>query len=578
MTIRRLLGWTVLATAAMVFITAGGACTQKKAEEPGTSPVAAAAPEPTAAQESDAAPAPRAQASVLTPATDYPGVDGDWLILRMSDEPSILNPITSTDAYASEIEGMVFDSLLDRENDTLEIIPKLASRWEVSEDHLTYTFFLNEKAVFSDGAPVTAEDVKFTFDRIMDPAVDSAHLRNYFQDVTGCEAVDAHTLRFTCSKPYFKHLTMLGGLAVLPKHIYAEGDFNKHPNNRNPIGSGPYVFEKWDTGQQIVLARNEQYWGKKPHVLKRVYKLITDSNAAFQVLDRRELDTMSVTAEQWVGSAATPEFEAKFNKFQYYTAFYSYVGWNLRQPQFSDPLVRRALTMLLDRKTILETIYHGLGQMVSGNFFIDGPEYNKSIEPWPFDPEQAKQLLTQQGWVDGDNDGVREKDGVKFEFELMIRGGHPEGEAIATEFQNQLKQAGIGMTIRQLEWSAFIELVDARRFDAVILGWSGPIIESDPYQVWHSSQAEKGSNFVGFVNAEADQIMDQARLEFDEAKRYEMYHRFHAILHEEQPYTFLFCNAALVTVDKRFENVKVHPGGLDSREWFVPAGAQRYGK
>ncbi len=515
-------------------------------------------------------PSAPAQANVGAP------VDGDWLVSCLPSEPAHLNPLTSSDAYASAINALIFDTLIERDNETFAIKPRAAERWEIAPDHLAYTFFLRKDIVFSDGTPLTAKDLKFTFDKVMDPTVDAAHLRNYYQDIQSCDVVDDYTVRYTCKKPYFKHLTMLGGLEILPSHIYGQGDFNQHPNNRKPVGSGPYTLENWETGMQITLVRNERYWKEKPHVLKRVYKIITNVYAAFQVLERQELDTLDLTPELYVNNASRPDFQAKFDTYKYYDSNYSYVGYNLRKPQFQDKRVRRALTMLLDRKGILDTIYHGLGKQVTGEAFVDGPEYDSSIQPWPFDPAQAKQLLAEAGWSDSDGDGVLDKGGVPFKFEILIRATSPETEQIATVFQEELKRAQIAMTIHPLEWATFLQSVDSRNFDAVILGWSIPPIEEDPYQVWHSSQADKGSNFVGFVDPEADKIMEEARLEFDEQKRFAMYHRFHAILHEEQPYTFLICRQTLESVDKRFQNVKVYKAGLDSREWWVPANLQRY--
>ena len=513
-----------------------------------------------------------------TPAAVGPPVDGDWLIMHLPGEPAHLNPLTSSEVPASMVMSSIFESLLESDNETLAVIPRVAESWEISPDHLTYTFKLFKNACFSDGKSLTAQDVKFAFDKLMDPTTDAPHLRNYFQDIASCEAVDDYTVKYTCKKPYFKHLRMLGGLEILPRHIYSQGDFNKHANNRNPIGSGQYVFEKWETGMEITLARNEKYWKEKPHIMKRVFRFITNANAACQVLERQEMDYMNfqVSPELWVTRASKPEFEAKFNKYKYYGASYSYIGWNLRHTQFQDKMVRRALTMLLDRKLILETIYYGLGKQVTGEFFVESPEYDASIQPWPFDPAQARQLLDEAGWKDTDGDGIRDKGGAPFQFELLTRAGSPEDDQIATVYQEELKRAGIQMTIRSLEWATFLERVDSRNYDAVRLAWSEPPIEGDPYQVWHSSQADKGSNFVGFKNDEADHIMEQARLEFDQAKRVAMYHRFDAILHDEQPYTFLFCIQELEALDKRFAGVKVYKFGLDSREWWVPANLQRY--
>jgi len=514
--------------------------------------------------------------SAAAPDTGGEPAFGDWLITRMSAETENLNPYTSSDAYASRINEFIFESLLERDNRTLDMIPELAETWEISEDKLTYTFTLYEGTRFSDGQPLTTEDVKFSFDTIMNPKVDAPHLRNYYKDVTACEIVDARTVRFLCSKPYFRHIVMLGSLEILPKHVYGAGDFNTHPNNRNPIGSGPYILEKWDPGQQIVLAENPGYWGKRPYISKRIFKIILSDGPALQALTAGQLDSMGLTSEQWVRQTNSERFTGQFNKFSFYQPYYNYIGWNSRRPQFSDKMVRRALTMLLNREDIRDKIFHGLAIIVTGTSFVDTPEYKKEIKPWPYDPEQAKKLLTEAGWTDSDSDGVRDKDGTAFRFELIIKNDSPEMEQIGTIFQNELKRAGIGMSLRPLEWATFLQQIDARKYDACILGWSMPP-DIDPYQVWHSTMAEgTGSNFVGFSNAEADQIMETARQTFDREERIKLYHRLHEILHEEQPYTFLFCNKSLLAVDKRFHGIVMYPFGPDSREWWVPEELQRY--
>lgn len=503
-------------------------------------------------------------------------VDGDWLVARLPAEMAHLNPLISGDAYARAIYVLVYESLLDRDNKTLEMGPGLVESHEISPDHLVYTFKLRDGVKFSDGVPLTAEDVKFSFDTLMDPAVDAADLRNYFLNVDRCEVVDPLTVRFVCKYPYFKTLISLGeDLRILPKHVFETGDFNTHPNNRKPIGTGPYILERWDTNQQVVLTRNENYWGQKPHLLRRVYKIITNDNAALQVLMRGELDMMGLMPEQWEREASRPEFEAKFDKMAFYTPFHSYIGWNMRRPQLADKRVRQALTMLLNRELILDKIFGGMGMVVSNSFFIESIEYDKNLKPWPFDPAAAKAKLDEAGWKDTDGDGVRDKDGVPLRFDFLIVAAAPEAEQLATVYKEELKRAGIDMSIRPLEWATFIDSIHKRQFDACMLGWQlDP--EQDPYQIWHSSQADEGSNYPGFVNAEADKLIEDARLEFDHEKRAALYHRHSAIIHDEQPYTFLFCTKARMAVDKRFRNVHVYPLGLDAREWWVPRELQKY--
>ena len=214
--------------------------------------------------------------------------------------------------------------------------------------------------------------------------------------------------------------------------------------------------------------------------------------------------------------------------------------------------------------------------IVSGPFYVNSPEYDKKIKPYPYDPKAALALLKSAGWDYRPGEDVLQKDGKPFEFEFLLSAGSKFGEQLATMLQENLKEIGIRMSIRKLEWAVFIQRIEEHNFDACTMGWSLGW-ETDPYQIWHSSQAvEKGSNFVGFKNAEADKLIEEARKEFDPEKRRQMYYRLQEIIHDEQPYTFLFTNKALVAVSRRFQNVEVYPMGLSPLYWWVPKEAQKY--
>ncbi len=501
-------------------------------------------------------------------------VEGDWLVDRLSAEPATLNPITATDAYATDVNAWVYETLLERDRDTLQLKGLLAESWQVSPDHLTYTFTLRPGVRFHDGTPLTARDVKFTYDKARDPKVDAPHLQNYYQDLVRVEAVSDREVRFTCARPYYKMLDMLGGLEILPAHLWEQGDFNSHPAGRAPVGSGPYRFLRWDTGKEVVLERNPDYWGRKPAFRRMVFKVVTDENSALQLLKRHDLDLMALTPVQWVKQTGTAAFGEEFTKLQYFLPGYSYIGWNSRRAVFSDPRVRRALTQLLDRETILKTLRFGFGKVVSGPMFYETAEYDRAIEPWPYDRQAAAALLDEAGWRKG-KDGLRAKEGKPFRFEFTYTSGSTFAEQLGTVLKESLRKEGIEVSLRPLEWATFIKGLDERAFDAAVLSWSLPV-EQDPYQVWHSSQVKAGSNFVGFADPEADRLIEQARTEFDREKRIALYRRFHRIVHQQQPYTFLFMSESLVAVDKRFAGVKVHKLGLDSREWWVPLERQKY--
>ncbi len=495
--------------------------------------------------------------------------DPAMLATTLASDPPTLNPVLAADSTSSEVNRYIYESLLNRDNATLKLKPWLAEGWQVSSDHLTYTFRLRPGVRWQDGAPFTADDVIYTFERIRDPKVDAANLRNYFKDVVEIEKVDGLTVRFVYSKPYFKALEILGGATIIPKHLFDDGqEFNAHPANRHPVGTGPFRFVEWKTGRHVLLARNEEYWGEKPALRSVRFSIIPDAMVRFQLLKKTAVDLDQVRAIQWVRQTESPAFQRNFTKHRYYLPNYAYIGWNMRGPFFDDRRVRLAMTMLVNREAILEKILLGQGEIVSSGFYRFGPEYDERIEPFPYSPELARALLAQAGWLDTDGDGILDKDGLPFRFTFLAAAGSPFGRSIGLILREDLAKVGIDMKIRQLEWATMLKLLSGRTFDAALLSWSMPLVQ-DPYQLWHSTQAEKGSNFVGFRDAEADQLMEEARLEFDADRRARIYKRFQRIIHEEQPYTFLFTLPSLTAVAARFGNVQDYRLGLDPTEWTV---------
>jgi len=505
---------------------------------------------------------------------------GDWLVRAMLDEPGTLNPITATDVYSELVDSLVMESLLDLDIESQELKPLLAQSWEISPDHLTYIFHLRKDVKWHDGKPFSADDVIYTLEKILDPKVDSAHIRIYYIDCTEYKKLDDYTVLFRWRKPYFKALEMLGTMWIIPKHILDDGtDFNKHPYGRNIIGTGPYKFLKWETGKKIELVRNKDYWGKQPYVDRVVFKIITDENVALQAFKQGEIDTVSLTPTQWMKQTNYPEFYKKANKIAYDYPQFGYIGWNLRRAPFHDKNVRKAMTMLLNREAILKNILFGLGKVVSGPFYINTINYDQSVKPLPYDPEQAKKLLDDAGWSDHNNDGIRDKNGKDFRFEFLMPSGNQDMEKIATIYKEDLAKAGIIMEIRQLEWAVFLQNIQEHKFDACTLAWAMDF-DTDPYQIWHSSMADvKGSsNHVGYKNPEVDRLIEIARQEFDRDKRAQIYHQIHRIIADDQPYTFLFTPKARIAVDKRFRNVIPYPLRpiFKFTDWFVPIHLQKY--
>lgn len=497
----------------------------------------------------------------------------DLIRIHLGAEPPTLNLITSVDASASSVNAYIYDSMIERDRDTLEWKPKMATHWDVSPDKKQYTFYLRKDVKWHDGHPFTADDVVHSFNLIMDPKVNAPSLKVYYKDIEKVEKIDDYTVRFYYKKVYFLALSFCGGISIVPKHIVEKyKDFDSSSISRHPIGTGPYKFKKWVSNQKIVLERFEGYFDKKPEIKTIEYKIITDTAVAFQVLKKGELDYFGLGPIQWTKQTSRTKFIKQYYKLAYPNPGngYSYVGWNNKSPFFKDPKVREAMTHLVNRKKIVQKLLFGLGKIITGPFYAFSKQYNTDITPLHYDVALARKLLKEAGWSDTDKDGLLDKDGKKFEFILLLSAGNNIRERIATILKEDLANVGIDAKIYRLEWGAFLNRIMKRNFDGTILGWTGGF-ETDPYQVWDKSQANvKGSsNFISFENDKASELIQNARVEFDQTKRNELYWQFQEILHELQPYTLLFARPSLVAVSRRFDNVKVHKTGLNLLEWTV---------
>ncbi len=514
---------------------------------------------------------------------EYPGDEGGWLVWGVGGEVRTLNllSVNATLGTRDIVSGNIIETLFvqDLDSDKTKLKPKLAEYMDVSDDGLVITVGLKENIYFSDGVPITADDVIFTYKTIMNPGVDCADLRSYFDNLKDVVKLDDRTIQFVVKERYWKTIAMIGSSYVFPKHIYQFDDPVEF-NNRisDPVGSGPYVFERWDVGQKIVLKRNENYWGKKPKIDKVVFRFITNATAQLQALLSHEIDVMEPGSEQVTDMPKNPEFAKDFRTVIFWdpTFGFWYIGWNQAQPFFQDRRVRLAMTHLIDRQTMVDHLTRGNGAVVTGPFYIYGRQSNPDIEPWPYDPERAKQLLDEAGWIDHDGDGVRDKNGVPFRFKHSYVSGNVSSEQVAKLFKDAASRVGVDVIADPLEGSVLMERINSSQFDSLELMWGG-VIESDPYQIFHSSQIKgRGNNRIGFSHPDVDRLIEQARRELDDEKRYQLYHELHRLLHEQQPYTFMMTRPRYYFIDRRFENVIIHKLGIDPLEWYVPKEKQRY--
>lgn len=499
--------------------------------------------------------------------------DPQVLVRYLPADPQSLNPITGTDAYQVIVNEFVTESLIERHPATREWRGVLATAWTESADHLAYTFTLRKGVRWHDGAPFTAFDVAYSFDRINDPAVGAGHLLSYYQKagIVQAEALDAHTVRFRLERPYFLALEVVGTMPIVPQHLFDDGtDFRKHPANRRPVGTGPMRFRSWQTSRSIKLTRNDDYWGTPPAFAGITFRIIPDQGVAFQAMKKRQIDLSGLRSIQWARQTASEKFLRYFKKMRYLpeSAGYAYIGWNLDHPILREQAVRQALTMLVPREKILHALLFNEGQIVTGPFYPFSPQYHARLPGWPYDPKRAARLLDQAGWHERNAAGVRVRNGTPLALTVVYPGPARLYDALGNILREDLRRAGIALEVRRMEWTVFLKTTQDRQFDLYFGGWTGGY-EQDPHQIWHSSQVGNGSNYVGYRNAEVDRIIETARTTFDPDTRNALYHRMHRIIHDEQPYTFLFTSPALSVRHHRFGNVQIYQNGYDLREWAI---------
>jgi len=514
------------------------------------------------------------------PVAASPGlpVYGDTFIEASIGEPSVLLPVLASDSASADVNGLVYNGLL-RYDKNLQLEGVLAERWEISADNLTITFHLRKGVKGHDGAPFSSADVLFTYRMYLDPQVPTSYAED-FKQVARAEAPDPHTFRVTYHEPYAPALESWG-TAIHPKHLLDGQDVTKSPLGRAPIGTGPFRFIEWKPGEKLVLEANADYFEGQPYLRRVVYRIIPDSSTQFLELQSGGLDFMGLTPIQYSTQTDTPAFRRNFNKYRYLSFGYSYLGYNLRKPLFQDVRIRQAIAHAIDKQELIDGVLLGLGRAATGPYKPDTWVYHPDVKSYPFDPAASRALLEAAGWHAAGGTGVREKDGQKLAFTIVTNQGNDLRAKTAEIVQRRLKEVGIDVQIRIVEWATFLkEFIFPGNFDATILGWTGGP-EPDQYNIWHSSKTgPRELNFIHYRNAEVDALLERGRRTFDQAERKRIYDRFQEILAEEQPYTFLYVPEATPAVARRFRGIEPAPAGITHNfiKWYVPEAEQKYAR
>lgn len=502
---------------------------------------------------------------------------GEMLVVGTIAEPTNLLPFMTSDSSSREIANYFYVAPL-RYNAELEVVPFAARQFEILEDGLLLRFTLHKNIFWSDGVELTAEDVEYTYQLMTDDSTPTSYAGD-FKIIKSFTVLNRYSFEVRYDKPFPRALSTWMS-PIMPKHALSGlrgHDLRSSPLLRQPISCGPYTLDTWKPGASIRLKANPNYFEGKPAIDYILYRFIPDATTMFLELKAGTIDMVgSLTPQQYLYQTDTPQFQKNFTVYNWLSAAYTFLGYNLQSPIFSDVRVRQAMSYAINKEDIIKGALFGQGMPTIGPFSPTSWAYNNSIKDYAYDQAQALTLLAEAGWVPN-AEGKLEKEGVPLSFTLLVNQGNEPRIKTAVLIQYQLRKIGIDVKIRTVEWAAFLKnFVDKGFFDALILSWTLPA-EPDCFDVWHSSRIG-GLNFVHYKNSEADSLLVEARSTFDRNARKQMYDRFQEILHEEQPYCFLFVPYTFSAVHNRVKGIQPAPAGIgyNQNDWWIPLTEQRY--
>jgi peptide/nickel transport system substrate-binding protein len=536
------------------------------------------------------------------------------VVVRLPAEPRGLNPVvTGTDQYSTQVyRGNIMLYLLGLDPKTQKFAPMLAKSQpeikEISEGPLaggaSYTFEILEEATWDNGTPVTAEDYVFSIKAVLNPKVPAQRLRPYLEQIKDIQLYPDNPKKLTVltDEPYILALeAMVGVVPVMPVYHYdpdgimanftvaqlAQADklevvkedprlqtfadqFAQEQYSRDPgqvVGCGPYRLEEWESGQRLVLAKKENWWGNElaeqypllqAEVDKITFRPIRDQASAAALLRSEEVDVaITLDAKDFTDLRDQPEVAAKYNFFTPANMAFYFLYLNTKDPMLEDPKVRRAIAHLVDVPEIIETVFYGLGERIIGPVHPSKDYYADALPPIDFDVEKAKLLLAEAGWTDSNNNGTIDKvvNGERTEMELtFLTTNNTANESISLYLKEAAQKAGINLEIVAKEAKAQIADLRAREYQIASGALGAQPVLDDFYQIWHtSSDRPDGYNRTGFGNATSDQLIEDIRRTLDKQQRDEMYLALQKMIYEDQPMVFLMAPQNRIVIHKRFE-------------------------
>lgn len=477
-------------------------------------------------------------------------------------DPICLVPFMNADSASSDVCSLLYMGLVTY-GPKLEIIPAVASSYTISTDGLTYTFKLKKGVKWHDGTELIAEDVKFSYELIIDPAVNSPR-KGDFQSIKSIETPDNYTVVFKLSGIDGVLINKFTSGYIVPKHLYVKADKTKLKQSefaRNPVGNGPFKFKEWKNAERVELVRFDQYYDGKPGFNNYIFDINPSQATAMVKAEKGEVNRVFIPESD----VARMSKISTLNVNKYVGNVFDCVVWNTKSPFFSDKKVRQAMTYAINKQAIVSGIYKGNGKVASGSFVPALPFYNKDAKQYNYDLAMAKKLLDEAGWKVG-KDGIREKNGQKFQINMITNKGNIMREKLLVYVQTALKQVGVAVEPRVLEWNTFItKYVEPGKFDGYVGGFTTGLT-ADHRAFYHSNPALGSLNRGRYSNPEVDKLLEAVIKTADVNKQKEYAFKIQTIVAEEQPYTFIIYRTQAYAYNNSVKNVKSY----DLLGWFNP--------
>ncbi len=515
------------------------------------------------------APAPNAAA---TPAR------GGTMVVALAQEPESLMPYGTTSAAAEDVKSFVFNMLATTNADFGSFNPEVARAWEWSQDRKQLVMHLRDDVVWSDGVPLTAEDVVFSYEVARDSLVGWS-TRAWKRHVTACEVVDRHTVRFHFDAVSFDQFRFAKEGWLVPKHLLAavpRPEWRQHAFGRAPIGCGPFVLERWEAGQRIVLARNERYFGRpKPWLDRVVFEIVPEASTRVERLRAGSVDVVALEPRQAAGlrqDAALGKTSVRVLNVRGRGC--DFIGYNAAEPLFTSRTVREALTRAIDRRAIIDALCFGFADVFEGPFAPMLWAYDASLSPTPYDPEGAKRLLATEGWQDRDGDGWLDREGRNLEFTLTTNADNALRMQVVVPVQAYWKAVGVKVEIQALEMQTALGLRSERRYQAYFGGWNAGLSPSGTIEsLWSCTSRGGRSNFVDFCHPAVDSLTVLMAAAATPAAAAPFAHRIQALIVADHPYTWMYNEHTLVGLGPRVQGVAPDSRGayVDMDNWSVTA-------